>query len=85
VSALDVIPAEMQEVWFVASQSEPGVWRKVTRTAIGLWGCSCPWGENAAERLNVKPCAHLRAVADYLAAQGAQVRNAAEWAEREAV
>jgi hypothetical protein len=73
LGALDIIAAESQEVWFVASQSEPGVWRKVHRTPIGLWGCSCPWGEKASERLNVKPCAHLRAVADYLAAMAAQV------------
>ncbi len=72
---LDVIPADSTETWFVASQSEAGVWRKVTRVSIGLFSCSCPWGLRAAERLNTRPCAHLRAVADFLAGLAAQVER----------
>ena len=48
--------------WTVESQSRLGLRHTVTRTPIGLWGCTCEWGHRAAERLNVKPCAHVRAV-----------------------
>jgi len=64
---LPVIPVVGEDSWSVASHSTPGTRYKVTRTGIGLWGCDCPWGNRAAERLNTKPCTHLRDVADYLA------------------
>lgn len=68
---LVVVPALDEDTWFVASQSQPGVWRQVVRASAGSWTCGCPWGERVAEQLGVNPCAHLAAVADHLAAVAA--------------
>lgn len=61
-----VIPIDGEDAWSVASHTRAGVRHRVARTPLGLWSCGCEYGARAAERLNVKPCVHLRDVADFL-------------------
>lgn len=62
------VPAQMEDWWFVASSSVEGAFYAVNHVRrVDMWACSCPFGFRAAERLNAKPCRHVRAVQDEIA------------------
>lgn len=63
--SLAVTDSGIPDVWHVQSQSREGVHHVVTRSPLGLWSCTCEWGRGSV-RLNIKPCAHLRRMYEYL-------------------